>query len=269
MPKLRRIARLWIIISANEYTVTTAYISHAACLRHETGEHHPESPQRLYAVEDALFSSGLMDLLARYDAPQASRQQLGRVHSSTYLEDIERRVPQAGLVSLDDDTVMGPHSLEAASRAAGAVVLGVDLVLQGETDTAFCGIRPPGHHAERNRAMGFCIYNNVAVGAAHALDAGLARVAIVDFDVHHGNGTESIFQNDERVMLCSTFQHPFYPYSPLKPRHERIIHAPLEAGAHSEAFQHSIREYLLPALHSFKPADQSMARVESKRGFVF
>lgn len=233
--------------------MTTAYISHAACLHHETGEHHPESPQRLYAIEDALIAAGLMDLLDRYDAPRASRQQLCRVHSPAYLEDIERRAPQAGLVMLDADTVMGADSLEAACRAAGAVVQGVDLVLRGEADTAFCGTRPPGHHAERDRAMGFCIFNNVAVGAAHALAAGLARVAIVDFDVHHGNGTESVFQNDERVMLCSTFQHPFYPDTPLQRGHSHIIHAPLKAGAYSEAFQLAVQDHWLPALHRFRP----------------
>jgi acetoin utilization deacetylase AcuC-like enzyme len=233
--------------------VTTAYISHAACHHHETGNHHPECPQRLYAIEDALIAAGLMDLLDRHEAPQASRQQLCRVHSPAYLEDIERRAPLVGLVTLDADTVMGAHSLEAARRAAGAMVHGVDLVLHGEADTAFCGTRPPGHHAERNRAMGFCIFNNIAVGAAHALAAGLLRVAIVDFDVHHGNGTESMFQNDERVMLCSAFQHPFYPNTPLNTEHRRIIHAPLDAGAYSEAFQQTIREHWLPALHRFRP----------------
>ncbi|MEN8800579.1 MAG: histone deacetylase family protein, partial [Thiogranum sp.] len=116
-----------------------------------------------------------------------------------------------------------------------------------------CGVRPPGHHAEQQQAMGFCIFNNIAVGAAHALAAGLTRVAIVDFDVHHGNGTEGMFQNDERVMLCSTFQHPFYPNTPLNRGHERIIHAPLEAGAHSEAFQQTIRDHWLPALNGFRP----------------
>ena len=250
---MNRLVKLRTIIAANEPAVTTAYISHAACLRHETGEHHPESPQRLYAIEDALFAAGLMDLLRRHDAQRASRQQLCRVHTPAYLDEVERRVPQTGLVMLDDDTAMGAHSLEAAYRAAGAVLQGVDLVLRDQADTAFCGTRPPGHHAEQARAMGFCIFNNVAVGAAHALAAGLARVAIVDFDVHHGNGTERIFQNDERVMMCSTFQHPFYPNTPLLPEHERLIHAPLVAGAHSEAFQHSVQEHWLPALHRFRP----------------
>ena len=158
----------------------TAYITHPACLQHETGSDHPESRQRLYAIEDALISAGLMDLIERLDAPRASREQLCRVHSPEYLDDIKRRAPVSGLVMLDADTVMGPESLEAAWRAAGAVVQGVDMVLQKEVDTVFCGVRPPGHHAVRDSAMGFCIFNNVAVGAAPARATGLDRVAMVD-----------------------------------------------------------------------------------------
>ncbi len=233
--------------------VTTAYISHPACLQHDTGKDHPESPRRLYAIEDALISAGLMDLLKRLEAPRASREQLTRVHSGDYLEQIERSVPEDGLVLLNEDTVMGPESLEAACRAAGAVVKGVDLVMHNEVDTVFCGIRPPGHHAGQSTAMGFCIFNNVAVGAAHALAAGLDRVAIVDFDVHHGNGTESIFQSDERVLLCSVFQHPFYPDTALAMDNPHIVHTPLNAGAYSDEFQRAVRDQLLPALHDFRP----------------
>jgi acetoin utilization deacetylase AcuC-like enzyme len=159
----------------------------------------------------------------------------------------------SGQLTLDADTVMGPGSLEAAYRAAGAMVLGVDMVIHNEVDTVFCGTRPPGHHAGRNSAMGFCIFNNVAVGAAHALAAGLERVAIVDFDVHHGNGTESIFQSDGRVMLCSVFQHPFYPDASLVTDNHHIVHAPLKAGAYSEEFQQAVQDHLLPALHRFRP----------------
>ena len=234
-------------------SVTTAYISHPACLQHETGSDHPESRRRLYAIEDALISAGLMDLLKRLDAPRATREQLCRVHSPEYLDDIESRAPLSGLVMLDADTVMGPDSLEAACRAAGAMVQGVDLVMHNEVDTVFCGTRPPGHHAGRSSAMGCCIFNNVAVGAAHALAAGLDRVAIVDFDVHHGNGTESIFQSDDRVMLCSVFQHPFYPYTSLVTDSQHIVHAPLRAGAYSDEFQQAVTDHLLPALHRFRP----------------
>jgi acetoin utilization deacetylase AcuC-like enzyme len=233
--------------------VTTAYISHPACLGHQTGSDHPESPQRLYAIEDALISTGLMSLLKRTDAPRATREQLCRVHSPGYLDEIERHAPMSGLVTLDADTVMGPGSLEAAYRAAGAMVLGVEMVIHNEVETAFCGIRPPGHHAGRNSAMGFCIFNNLAVGAAHALAAGIDRVAIVDFDVHHGNGTESIFQADDRIMLCSVFQHPFYPYTPLVTDSRHIVHVPLNAGAYSDEFQQAVQNHLLPVLHRFRP----------------
>jgi len=233
--------------------VTTAYISHPACLQHDTGSDHPESPRRIYAIDDALISAGLMNLLKRLEAPRATREQLCRVHSPEYLDDIERRAPVSDLVMLDADTRMGPESLEAAYRAAGAMVQGIDLVLKNEVDTVFCCTRPPGHHAGRNSAMGFCIFNNVAVGAAHALAAGLGRVAIVDFDVHHGNGTECIFQTDERVLLCSVFQHPFYPDTPLVADNRHIVHAPLDGGAYSDEFQQAVQDRLLPALHRFKP----------------
>jgi acetoin utilization deacetylase AcuC-like enzyme len=233
--------------------VTTAYITHPACLQHETGSGHPESRQRLYAIEDALISSGLMNLLKRFDAPRATREQLSRVHSPVYLDEVESRSLMSGLVMLDADTVMGPESLEAAFRAAGAVVQGVDMVINNEIDTVFCGIRPPGHHAGQNSAMGFCIFNNVAAGAAHALAAGLDRVAIVDFDVHHGNGTENIFQSDERLLLCSVFQHPFYPGTSLATDSQHIVHATLDAGAYSDEFQQAVVDHLLPAMHRFRP----------------
>jgi acetoin utilization deacetylase AcuC-like enzyme len=233
--------------------VTTAYISHPACVQHETGSDHPESPQRLYAIEDALIEAGLMNLLKRLDAPRATREQLCRVHTPEYLDLIESSAPASGLVTIDADTVMGPESLEAAYRAAGAVVQGVEMVIHNEVDTVFCGIRPPGHHAGPGSAMGFCIVNNVAVGAAHAMAAGLERVAIVDFDVHHGNGTESIFQSDERVLLCSVFQHPFYPGTSLVTDSLHIIHTPLNAGAYSDEFQQAVQDQLLPALHRFRP----------------
>ncbi len=194
-----------------------------------------------------------MNLLKRLDAPRATREQLCRVHTPEYLDLIESSAPVSGLVTLDADTVMGPESLEAAYRAAGAMVRGVDMVRHNEVDTVFCGIRPPGHHAGPSSAMGFCIFNNVAVGAAHALASGLDRVAIVDFDVHHGNGTESIFQPDDRVMLCSVFQHPFYPDTSLVTDSRHIVHAPLNAGAYSDEFQQAVQDQLLPALHRFRP----------------
>lgn len=218
------------------------------------GAHHPESPARILAIEDQLVASGLLKQLQRHDAPEATFEQLLRVHDATYIVSIESSVPPQGVVQLDADTALNPFSYQAALHAAGAVVLGVDLVMNEKVANAFCNIRPPGHHAERARAMGFCIFNNVAVGAAHALaQHGLKRVAIADFDVHHGNGTENIFHDDPRVMLCSTFQHPFYPYCGANSGNDHIINVPLAAGTTGERFRESVTQYWLPALERFQP----------------
>ena len=232
----------------------TAYITHPACLRHDMGAHHPECPARIHAIEDQLIASGLLDFLARHDAPRASGEQLARVHDPAYIEMIFSRAPGAGLLYLDADTAMNPYSLEAALRAAGAAVMATDLVISGQAENAFCNIRPPGHHAGRGSAAGFCIFNNVAVGVAHALEHhGLQRVAIADFDVHHGNGTEDIFHDDPRVMLCSTFHHPYYPYSGAGSGNEHIINVPLPAGTASAEFRAAVTAQWLPALEHFQP----------------
>jgi acetoin utilization deacetylase AcuC-like enzyme len=232
----------------------TAYISHPLCLKHDMGAHHPESPARIQAIEDQLIAAGVLDHLQWHEAPEATREQLLRVHDAGYVDLIESNAPQHGMVQLDGDTAMNPFSYPAALRAAGAVVLGVDLVMEGKAENAFCNIRPPGHHAERGRAMGFCIFNNVAVGVAHALaHHGLQRVAIADFDVHHGNGTENIFHDEPRVMLCSTFQHPFYPYCGADSGNEHIINVPLPAGTSGQEFRTAVTQYWLPALEEFQP----------------
>ena len=232
----------------------TAYISHPLCLKHDMGIHHPECPARIHAIEDQLIASGLMDYLQHHDAPEATREQLLRVHDAAHLDHVAATSPAQGIVYIDGDTAMNPYTYQAALRAAGAAVLAVDLVMAGRVENAFCGVRPPGHHAERARAMGFCLFNNVAVGAAHALEHhGLKRVAIADFDVHHGNGTEDIFRNDPRVMLCSTFQHPFYPDSGADSGNEHIINVPLAAGAGSGEFRAAVTEHWLPALEAFRP----------------
>ena len=232
----------------------TAFISHPACAKHDMGGYHPESPARLAAIDDQLTASGLYNLLQHHEAPRASREQLARVHSLHYIHKIEAAAPRQGIVHLDPDTAMNPFSLEAALRAAGAAVLGTDLVLKGAAENAFCSIRPPGHHATRDQAMGFCLFNNVAVGVAHALEAhGLQRVAIADFDVHHGNGTEDIFADEPRVLLCSTFQHPFYPHSGANSGKEHIINVPLPAGTNGVGFRAAVWEHWLPALESFRP----------------
>jgi len=221
---------------------------------HDMGSHHPECPARIAAIEDHLLATGILAHLLDEDAPPATRDQLLRVHDRDYVDAIEASVPKRGLFHLDPDTAMNPHSHHAALRAAGAVVKATDMVMCGEVENAFCNVRPPGHHAERARAMGFCFFNNVAVGAAHALERhGLERVAIVDFDVHHGNGTEDIFRDDPRVMMVSTFQHPFYPYSGIEGRSERMVNIPLAAYSGGIQFREAVEKYWIPALERFQP----------------
>ena len=231
-----------------------ALITHPDCLKHDMGAHHPERPQRLSAIEDQLIASGLGQHLQRHEAPLATDEQLARVHPLEYVRAIREAAPEHGTVHLDPDTAMNPHTLHAALRAAGAAVLATDLVLQSKVKTAFCSVRPPGHHACRARSMGFCIFNNVAVAARHALhEHGLERVAIIDFDVHHGNGTEDIFENDPQVLMASTFQHPFYPYSGTEDPAPNMVNVPLPAGAGSKQFRAAVREEWLPALNEFAP----------------
>ncbi len=227
----------------------TAFISHRDCHAHDTGEGHPENARRLSAIEDQLVSTGLFDVLRYFDAPEVTARQLLRVHTAEHLDTLKAMTPESGYARLDPDTVICPESLKAARRAAGAVVLAVDLVMGGELEAAFCCVRPPGHHAESRRAMGFCLYNNIAVGAAHALEMhGVNKVAIVDFDVHQGNGTEEIFKDDMRVLFCSTFQHPFFPYTPLLTNAVNRVNVPLDATAKSEEFRAAVTRHWLPAL---------------------
>ena len=231
-----------------------ALISHPDCALHDMGDGHPECPARLGAIQDQLLSSGLDFVLMHHDAPQASREQLYRVHDSEYVDSIFHRAPTEGRAWLDPDTSMNAFSLAAALRAAGAVVLGVDLVMSGQSSAAFCNVRPPGHHAERDRAMGFCIFNNIAVGAEHARQAHqLKRIAIVDFDVHHGNGTEHIFHNQPDVLFCSTFQHPFYPNTGAASDSAHVVNVPLAAGSDGALFRSAVESHWLPRLHAFKP----------------
>ena len=234
--------------------MTTAFITHADCLKHDMGAHHPERPARLTAIEDQLIASGVGQYLTRYEAPLATDEQLARVHPPDYVRAIRDAAPHAGTVHLDPDTAMNPWTLQAALRAAGAAVLAVDLVLEKKVTSAFCAVRPPGHHACRARPMGFCIFNNVAVAARHAVHQhGLERVAIIDFDVHHGNGTEDIFEGDDNVLMASTFQHPFYPYSGTDDPARNMVNVPLAAGSGSREFREAVREAWIPALNEYRP----------------
>ena len=234
--------------------MAAAFVTHSDCLKHDMGAHHPEQPARLSAIEDQLIASGVAPYLSRFEAPFATDEQLARVHPLEYVRAIREVAPSEGTIHLDPDTAMNRYSLSAALRAAGAAVLATDLVLKNQFSSVFCSVRPPGHHACRTRPMGFCIFNNVAVGARHALEEhGLERVAIVDFDVHHGNGTEDIFEGDERVLMVSTFQHPFYPYSGTEDPARNMVNVPLSAGSGSREFREAVREAWVPALNEFEP----------------
>ena len=234
--------------------MSTAFISHPDCHDHDTGEGHPECALRLSVIEDKLLSSRISDFVRYLDAPEVTRDQLLRAHSAAYLAMIDAVIPRQGYARLDPDTVISPGTLQAAKRAAGSVILAVDQLMSGQIKNAFCCVRPPGHHAERERALGFCIYNNIAVGVKHALEEhGLKNVAVIDFDVHQGNGTEDILIGDDRVLYCSTFQHPFFPYTVLPENSERVISIPLDASAKSAEFRAAVTDHWIPALERFQP----------------
>lgn len=232
----------------------TALISHPDCLLHDIGHGIPEIPERMTVIEQAISSSDLMCQLQQYLAPLATRDQLLRVHDSEYIDYVFMSSPKTGIIPLDPDTWMNPYTLKAALHAAGAAILGVDLVMTDKNKAAFCNIRPPGHHAEKSTAMGFCIFNNVAVGVAHALEHyGIQRIAIIDFDAHHGNGLENIFFNNKKVLYCSSFEHPFYPFSGADTISDHIINIPLAAGSDGKDVRHKIKEYWYQRLLEFKP----------------
>lgn len=229
-------------------------LSHPTCVAHETGPGHPERPSRIRAVQEALESAPFAAELSWREAPRADRAAIERVHEAGYVAGVFATAPERGLIHLDPDTPMGPHSLEAALRAAGAAVHAVDLVMGGEVKSVFCNVRPPGHHAERAKAMGFCFFNNVAVAAAHALSAhGLERVAIVDFDVHHGNGTEDIFRDEPRVLCCSSFQYPLFPDSGADTLSLHLLNVPLPSGTAGPAFREAVRGRWFHSLDNFSP----------------
>jgi acetoin utilization deacetylase AcuC-like enzyme len=236
--------------------VTTLLISHPACLAHDMGEGHPERPDRLRAIERA-FESEIFQLLARDVAPRAEIAAIARVHPLEYIEAIRAATPTQGHIAIDDDTAMSPGSFEAALRSAGGAIFAVDEVMTRKARNAFVATRPPGHHAELATPMGFCFFNNAAVAARHARATyGAERVAIVDFDVHHGNGTQHIFWDDPNVMYASTHEMPHFPGTgSLSERgeHDQIVNAPLRAGDGGDTFREAMEVAILPRITDFAP----------------
>jgi len=235
--------------------MTTLLYTHPACLDHDPGQFHPESPARLQAVLAALDADDFARL-ERREAPEAALDDIARVHPRGLIERLLAAVPQAGHVGIDADTILSPGSGRAALRAAGAVAAAVDAVIGGEADNAFCAVRPPGHHAEPRRPMGFCLFNNIAIGALRAREAhGLARVAVVDFDVHHGNGTQARFDDDPSLFYASTHQFPLYPGTGAAGETGvgNIVNVPLRPMAGSRDFRLGVSREILPALDAFRP----------------
>jgi acetoin utilization deacetylase AcuC-like enzyme len=234
----------------------TALLTHPIFIKHAAHPGHPERPERLITLEQQLNKSPIIEHLSEITAPAATLEQIGRVHTQDYISMVESSAPQSGqaLFQLDPDTAMNEFSLEATKRAAGAACKGAELVFKGDARHAFCAVRPCGHHATRDKAMGFCIYNGIAVGAAFAIaELGLERVAILDFDVHHGNGTEDIFEGTPEVLFCSSFQHPYYPYSNPTSDYDNIIKSPLPAGSGGSQFRKVVSRDWMPALETFQP----------------
>lgn len=238
--------------------MTTGYFSHPDCLSHDMGAGHPECPARIHAIEDHLRAVGLDMLMLPQDVPMASNKDLALAHDLNYvltLDDFLQQLEATGETrALDPDTWACPGTRSAAWRAAGAAVAATDAVIDGKLSNAFCAVRPPGHHATHDQTMGFCFFNNVAVAARHALDVrGLQRVAVVDFDVHHGNGTEDILANDDRVLMVGLFQHPFYPYSGAESRAGNMVNVPVPARSDGRLIRDVVDSYWMYRLEDFKP----------------
>ena len=234
--------------------MSTAFISHADSLQHEMGSHHPECPARVQAIEDQLILSRIDAYLTYIDPPLATEQQLALVHTPEHIERVKSSSPASGYYAIDGDTTMNPYTWQAALRSAGGAIAAVDAVMNKKASNAFSCLRPPGHHAEPHQAMGFCFFNNVAIAAKYALEHyGLERVAVIDFDVHHGNGTEAAFINEPRVLMCSYFQHPFYPYSEPRTDLPNMVNVPLPAYTAGHAVREVVELGWMPRLREFKP----------------
>ena len=232
----------------------TALITHDVCLEHEMDPGHPERPERLSTLLRHLKETGILEDVDVYEASPAQRPDLARVHGESYLDALDRVVPESGLVHVTLDTAMGPRSLDAAKAVAGAAVDGVRMVLEERKQRVFCAVRPPGHHAEESAAMGFCFLNGIAVAAMAALeDDRIDRVAVLDFDVHHGNGTVAAFMDNPSVLVCSSFQHPHYPYRYFDVDRPNIVNTPLPAGTRGIEFRNAVERDWMSALDDFKP----------------
>lgn len=238
----------------NNLRMETLYFTHPSYKLHEMGQSHPESPQRLDAISDQLLMSGLMPFLKEEQAPIASRTALLHAHSADYLDRLQEQSPSAGYREICPDTMMNPHTYQAALYAAGAGIAAVDAVMQGRAANAFCAVRPPGHHALSNAAMGFCFLNNIVVAAQHALHTyGVNRLAIIDFDVHHGNGTEEMCAGDDRILMCSFFQHPFFPHSGTEKSASNMVNIPVPAYSGSAEVRALVENVWLPRLEAYSP----------------
>lgn len=236
----------------------TAYFNPPECRRHDMGDGHPECPQRLSAIDDWLIASGVDQALEHFDAPPVDLKAVELAHTHGYVAEIGRMLRDCAesgqRCAIDPDTSANAHTWSAVLAAAGAAVEATDVVIDGRADNAFCNVRPPGHHATRDQSMGFCFFNNVAIAARHALDnRGLKRVAIVDFDVHHGNGTEDIIAGDDRVLMVSLFQDALYPYCGGVPKGENMVNVPLPAYTRGGEVREIVEAMWLPALERFKP----------------
>ncbi|GAB3103505.1 histone deacetylase family protein [Bordetella tumbae] len=230
------------------------YLTHPLCKLHEMGSWHPECPERLDAIADQLLASGLAPFLLEQQAPAATREAILHVHSKDHLDGLRARSPAEGYSAIDPDTLMNPYTYEAALHAAGAGIAAVDAVMQGQAANAFCAVRPPGHHARPDAAMGFCFLNNIAIAAQHAMHTyGVQRLAIIDFDVHHGNGTEEMFAGDERVLMCSFFQHPFFPHSGAESPAANMVNVPVPAYTGGAAIRELVQDAWLPRLEVHAP----------------
>ncbi|GAA6185735.1 histone deacetylase family protein [Aliiglaciecola sp. NS0011-25] len=234
---------------------STAFITHPNCLLHEMGDEHPESPARLHAIQDGLIQFGLADFILNIPSQKVSKDLLKQTHTPRHVEQIEQFSPPKGqYFPVDDETKMNHASFEAALFSAGAGIVAIDGLFNQKFKNAFCAVRPPGHHAEKDQAMGFCLFNNIAVAATYAKEQyNLTRIAILDFDVHHGNGTEDILKNDPAILFLSSYQYPFYPYTIPKKAAENCLHYPLPAGTDSQTFRQCYAERVLPELQKFAP----------------